>query len=270
MSTVQKAIILAAGRSKRLGELTRSLPKCLLPVGESTIIDLQISPLRKNGITDIVLVTGFCEDKIKAHCGGSVDYVSNEVFERTNSIYSLWLGLKHIGAGGVVILNADVLFHPDILFRLLQSPYPDALAVSLGEKLGAEEMKVQVNGERIVDISKTMDMRVAAGENVGVVKFSADGRAVLAGMVDRLVSDGVVNAWAPLAFQKICSYHSLHYVSTGGLPWVEIDFPEDLEYARSHIYPRIAAETAENVFLQQEREVLSGDRVFYKQKTGRS
>ena len=87
-----------------------------------------------------------------------------------------------------------------------------------------------------------MDTNTADGENVGIVKFSAGGLNVLFEMLDNLIKDGVVNAWAPLAFQKICSSHNLHAVSTQGLPWIEIDFPEDLEKARHEIYPRIKSE----------------------------
>ncbi len=233
-----KAVILAAGKSKRLGRLTENIPKCLLSLGSKTILEHQVETLQKCGIDDITIVTGFCEKMIKQHCDGSFRYVSNPEFETTNSIYSLWLALKNVHRGSV-ILNSDVVFHPDILANLLNSPHPDALTVSFQEEMGEEEMKVQVKEGRIVDISKAMDLKVADGENVGIVKFSDRGIRVLYKMLDDLVLDSVVNAWAPLAFQKICSFYNLYAVSTKGLPWTEIDFPEDLERARREIYPHI-------------------------------
>ena len=233
---ISKAIILAAGRSKRLGSLTADKPKCLLTVGDSTILTHQIKNLNACGIDDITIVTGFCGEMIKKSCGSFFRYVANPEFDKTNSIYSLWLGLKNI-KDGIVVLNSDVLFHPGILENLLNSPQPDTLAICFHDSLGDEEMKVQVKNGRIVDISKAMDLNVADGENVGIVKFSAGGLKVLFEMLDNLIRDGVVNAWAPLAFQKICSSHNLHAVSTQGLPWIEIDFPEDLERARREIYP---------------------------------
>ena len=74
---------------------------------------------------------------------------------------------------------------------------------------------------------------------MGIVKFSPQGARVLFDKIEELVSGGTVNAWLPLAFQKICSHYNLFAVSTDGLPWTEIDFPEDLEKARKEIYPRI-------------------------------
>jgi L-glutamine-phosphate cytidylyltransferase len=235
-----KAIILAAGSSKRLGKLTEHTPKCLLSLGDKTILQHQLENLRGNGLSDIVLVTGFCEEMIKQASGSSCRYISNPLFATTNSIYSLWLAREE-AREGFVVLNSDVVFHPQLLTELLDSPFPDALAISYHGSLGEEEMKVTVQDERICDISKEISPENAQGENVGIVKFSPQGARILFDKIDELVCQGVVNAWLPLAFQKICAYHSLFAVSTGGLPWIEIDFPEDLEKARSEIYPRIRA-----------------------------
>jgi len=235
-----RAIILAAGRSKRLGQLTGALPKCLLSLGGTTILDHQIDNLRCNGISDITIVTGFCEQQIREACGDSCRYIRNPVFDKTNSIYSLWLGLQD-RPERIVVLNSDVVFHPDILARLLGSPHRDALAISFQDGMGEEEMKVRVRQDRIRDIRKDMAPETADGENVGLVKFSGEGCRMLCDIVSGLVDQGTVNAWAPLAFRNLCLQRDLFAVSTGGLPWIEIDFPEDLTRAREEIYPRIRA-----------------------------
>jgi choline kinase len=233
-----RAIILAAGRSKRLGALTEQSPKCLLKLNDATIIDHQIANLKANGITDISIVIGFCDNIVRAHCGPGFGYILNPIFDTTNSIYSLWLALTEV-PGPCVVMNSDVVFHPDILKNLLTSPHPDALTVSFQRGLGDEEMKVKVQGDRIMDICKDMNPADADGENVGVLKFSETGSRVLFAKAGELVGRGVVNAWAPRAFQELCSFYPLYAVSTAGLPWIEIDFPEDLERAKTEIYPRI-------------------------------
>lgn len=236
---ITQAIILAAGRSRRLGALTEQTPKCLLELHGRSILDLQIARLRACGIQQVTIVTGFCDELVRSRFGSQLRYVLNPVFDSTNSIYSLWLALKEV-SGPVVVMNSDVVFHAEILAGLLASAYPDALAVSLHSGMGEEEMKVKLQGDRIVDIRKDMNPAEADGENVGLLKFSAAGSRVLFAKADELVARGVVNAWAPLALREICSSHPLHGVSTQGLPWIEVDFPEDLEKARTEIYPRIA------------------------------
>lgn len=233
-----KAIILAAGASRRMISLTANLPKCLLKIGEKSIIEHQIASLCQYGLDEIVVVTGFCEDKIRAICGDKVRYISNPRFAETNSIYSLWL-VKGEAQEGFVVLNSDVLFHPLILGKLLASPYPDALTMSKQESMGEEEMKVKVNSDRVVDMNKEIPPHQADGENVGIVKFSPNGAKVLFEKMDELISQGMVNKWAPFAFQQIASYHHLYAVDIGDLPWVEIDFVEDYERAKEVIFPRI-------------------------------
>ena len=233
-----KAIILAAGESKRMLSLSADLPKCLLAIGEKSIIEHQIASLYHYGLDEIVIVTGFCEDKIKETCGEKINYISNHRFAETNSIYSLWLAKEEVNEG-FVVFNSDVLFHPLVLGKLLESPYPDALAMSRQEDMGDEEMKVRVNSDRVIDISKEIPPHLADGENVGIVKFSPPGAKVLFEKMDELISQGMVNRWAPFAFQKIVSYHQLYAVDIGSLPWIEIDFVEDYERAKEVIYPRI-------------------------------
>lgn len=233
-----KAIILAAGASRRMVSLTTNLPKCLLKIGEKSIIEHQIASLYHYGLNEIVIVTGFYEDKIKTTCGNKIHYISNHRFAETNSIYSLWLTKEEIQEG-FVVLNSDVLFHPLILRKLLESPYPDALTMSRQEDMGEEEMKVRVNADRVVDMSKEIPLHQAEGENVGIVKFSPEGAKVLFEKLDELISQGAVNKWVPFAFQQIASYHSLYAVDIGDLPWIEIDFVEDYERAKEVIYPQI-------------------------------
>jgi choline kinase len=100
-------------------------------------------------------------------------------------------------------------------------------------------MKVKVRGGQLVDISKVMDPSEADGENVGIVKFGADGAAVLAKELDKLIADGAKRSWAPRAFLEFTRTRPLHAVSTRGFPWIEIDFPDDLRRAQEEILPQI-------------------------------
>ncbi len=235
-----RAIILAAGKGLRL-QLTDAEPaKCLLKVGRTTLLDRQIRYLRAAGIEEIAVVVGFEAERIRRACGSQVKYVENTKFAETNSMYSLWLA-QDFFAGGFVVLNADVLFHPQMLKDLLTARHDDAILVSYknGTKYGAEEMKVKVRGGHLLDISKTMDPDEADGENVGIVKFGATGSSMLAGELESLVRNGELRAWAPRAFLEFTKKRPLTVVGTRGYPWTEIDFPEDLQRARDEILPEL-------------------------------
>ncbi len=238
-----KAIILAAGKGTRLDGAAVK-PKCLVEVGGLTLLQRQIETLRSLNVNEIVIVIGFGADSIRAECGSGISFVENTRFAETSSLYSLWLAREHL-ADGFVVLNSDVLFHPRMLADLLESDRDDALLISDTDPnpLGDEEMKVKVREQRVVAISKDMDPLEADGENVGIVKFSASGARLLVEYMNSLIESGAVKDWAPRAFLEFARRHPLHALSTRGLPWIEIDFPEDYQRAVNEVFPRIESQT---------------------------
>jgi choline kinase len=238
-----KAIILAAGQGTRLNG-GGVKPKCLFEIAGQRLLDRQLSALTEAGINEIVVVVGFDADNIRRHCPPNTSFVVNTRFADSSSLYSLWLAREHLTAG-FVVLNCDVLFHPHLLDKLLSSPFADALLIDFVDKrrnhFGDEEMKVKVSNGLIIDITKDMDPQDADGENVGIVKFSAQGAKRLIEQMDKLIARGCAWDWAPRAFREYAACYPLHAISTGDYPWIEIDFPEDYQRAQQDIGPRIDA-----------------------------
>jgi len=232
-----KAVILAAGAAKRLLPLTREIPKCMLRVGPCSIIEHQLAALESRGVGPVVVVTGHGGEQLRELLGDRVDCVHNSRYAETNSIYSLWMARELVGEG-FVLLNGDVLLDARLLGRLLDSPHPDALLVDFRDDLSDPElMRVRVDGSRLVEISKQIPPDQAHGENVGVLKFGEAGARRLFAEADRLIGQGIVNRWAPYVYNVMAPDYPLHTVAVDGLPWVEIDFAEDLERARVEVLP---------------------------------
>ena len=236
-----RGIILAAGGGKRLTGTGES-PKCLTELGGMSLIERQIRVLRANGIADVAIVVGCEADRVRRACGHGITYIENVRYAQTNSLYSLWMA-RPLLYQGFVVLNCDVLFHPTLLTDLLSSRHENALLLGYREvsqpPYGEEEMKVRVRGGRVVEMSKRMDPAEADGENLGIVKFGAAGAAVLIRVMDDLIGKGRLRDWAPAAFSAFAQQQPLHAVGTRGLPWIEIDFPEDYERAVAEILPAI-------------------------------
>src|SRR5262245_21241000 len=141
-----KAVILTAGRGGRLGAVLGNRPKGLLTAGECTLIERQIRTLRACGVESIVVVAGYRAADIRRASGRGVEIVHNLRFAATNSLYSLWLA-RDLLSDGFIVMNGDVLFHPQLLRDLLSSRYEDAVLVcprGSGPAYGDEEMKVTV------------------------------------------------------------------------------------------------------------------------------
>jgi L-glutamine-phosphate cytidylyltransferase len=239
-----KGIILAAGKGLRLNGKTGNTPKCLMEMGTGTLLERQIHLLRASGITEIVVVVGYQAERVRQSCDSQIRFVENPCFEQTNSLFSLWLA-RDLLFDGFVVLNSDVLFHPQLLADLIASPYEDALLLARADHLSAtlsdEEMKVRVEGGRVVDISKTIRPQDADGENVGIVKFGPEGARLLIREMNALIAGGCYRDWAPRAFCQFTARRPLYAIETRGYPWIEIDFPEDYQRAVNEILPLISA-----------------------------
>ena len=236
-------VILAAGKGARLNGTIGDKPKCLLRVGGRTLLERQIDALEAAGIRDIVVVVGCQADAVMRACGHRVSYVENSRFAQTNSLYSLWLARPMLG-DGFVVMNCDVLFHPQLLEDLLTARHEDALLVSFDDgPLGDEEMKIKLRCGRVIEIAKTLDPADADAENVGLVKFGAAGARRLVQLLDQRVAAGGLRDWAPRAFGDFAREHPLYAIGTRGFPWTEIDFPEDYERAVNEILPAIEGRT---------------------------
>ena len=235
-------VILAAGCGTRLAGSDIVRPKCLAPFDGTALIELQMEALRACGVEEIVVVVGFEADHVRRRCPGAVRFIENPRFAETNSLYSLWLS-RGMLAHGFVVLNCDVLFHPDMLMDLLTARHPDALLVSYPASgdapFGDEEMKVKVRAGRVVDIRKDLPAGEVDGENVGIVKFSASGAARLVRILDQFVGAGAVRDWAPRAFREFAREAALYAIGTRGLPWIEIDTPADYRRATGQVFPAI-------------------------------
>jgi len=239
-----RGVILAAGKGARLNAIVGDKPKCLLRLGAKTLIERQTEALRRVGIDDVVIIVGCQADRVKRTCGGNITYVENPRYQRTNSLYSLWLA-RPLLLDGFLVMNCDVLFHPQLLTDLLTSRHEDALLIGYSDgPLGDEEMKIKTRRGRVTKIAKTLPASEADGENVGMAKFGAAGAKLLARFLEQRVAAGGLRDWLPRAFAEFAGVRPLYVIGTRGYPWTEIDFPKDYEHAVRDVLPAIEHDIA--------------------------
>lgn len=238
-----KAVILAAGVGKRLWPVTQHRPKCLIEIGGQSLLYRYLESLSSLGIQRADIVVGYKQEMIRAAVeaksfGLRVNFLVNEQFHR-GSISSLWIARTALDTD-VVIMDADVLFHREILRRLVESPYPNALLMDDSVKQTGEECMVVAEGGRVIALTKKMPARYdLAGEGVGFLKVRhADTPHVVASLrtfVDR-------EAWQMEYEDALIDFFrevKVGYEVIGGLPWTEIDFPEDVEKAERDVLPKL-------------------------------
>ena len=178
----------------------------------------------------IAVITGYRSDDVRRVSGPSVEFVHNPHYAVTNSLYSLWLARDPLREG-FVGLNCDVVFHRQLLTDLVTGRYEDALLVAFRGRNEPysdkdKEMKLRVRNGRRTEISKSLRDGEADGESIGIAKFAATGVGLLVEV--------------PSTFAGFCQRRRLPVVDHRGLPWIEIDSPNDYWRACTHIAPVLA------------------------------
>ena len=233
-------VILAAGMAKRLRPLTDTKPKCLLKVGEHTLLERTVDAMRQAGIQEFLVVTGYRGEMIRSFLEGyartskvSFTFLDNTDYEHNNNIYSLWMACQKVRGNEFLLMDSDILCDPAAVVRIAQEQ-TSALAVNRHE-LGEEEMKVVVDADnRITEISKTCRPEDAMGESVGIEKITADYCEALARELDQMIlQEGLIDIFYERAFERLIPQgHTFKVVDTTHYFSYELDTPEEFQRAQ--------------------------------------
>lgn len=236
-------VILAAGMAKRLRPLTDTKPKCLLKVGERTLLERTVDAMAAAGISEFVVITGYRADQIRDFLDNlekpeslgkpSFTYLHNADYEHNNNIYSLWMAGQVVRGKEFLLMDSDILCDPAAVLRIA-SEKEAALAVNRHE-LGEEEMKVVVDDQmHITEISKTCRPEDAMGESVGIEKMTVAYSEALFHELDQMIlKEGLIDIFYERAFERLIPQgHTFRVIDTTNYFSYELDTPEDFHRAQ--------------------------------------
>ncbi|CAN2042220.1 L-glutamine-phosphate cytidylyltransferase [Candidatus Magnetomoraceae bacterium gMMP-15] len=232
MKAKLQAVILAAGKGNRLAGIIGDKPKCMALIGKKTIIERQIKALQSIGVKNIYVVVGYKKDMLAdfiKHRFNNIKFIENPIYDRTNTIYSLYLAIPFL-TKDFFYLNGDVLFKKSLLEKLLAEK-KTGMAVEYKE-CGDEEVKVKLNGRRIISISKTVSLTESSGEFIGVALFRENvNKLFLKSLKHEVEENCITRDYFERAIDKIIERIELLSVDITGEPVIEIDFPDDFKQA---------------------------------------
>ena len=130
-----QAIILAAGMGKRLKQLTNNNTKCMVKVNGVTMIERMLSQLDKLNLSNITVVVGYKGKELQEYISTlniktKINYVENEIYDKTNNIYSLYLARHCLLQEDTLLLESDLIFEDFVLEKIVNDPYPSLALVA--------------------------------------------------------------------------------------------------------------------------------------------
>ena len=195
-----RAIILAAGRGKRLGPLGDGRPKCLVELSGKPLLDRQVAALRGGGVSEIGIVRGYRADMIQLP---GVMYFENPRWSETNMVSSLCAAAQWLRSGPVIVSYADIFFRRELVRELVESQDDLAIAYDrnwrmlwtrrFAQPLSDAETFRADSGGRLVEIGgKAKAVEEIKGQYMGLLRIApAAWRAIeqLLGRLDQQARD---------------------------------------------------------------------------------
>jgi choline kinase len=237
------AVLLAAGVGKRLLGFSKGRPKCLIEIGGKSLLLRLLEGLAAAGVPEAVIVIGFGEDDVRGSIGAGpggirVRYLSNARY-REGAILSLWTAREALD-GPVLVMDADVLCGRDLIARLVRSPHRNCFLLDAGVEVTGEEQMLLVDGGRVRNIVRGgAPGYELAGESIGFLKLSAGGARVLRELLEIRVAAGHTGIEHEEVYPELLDRIEVGFERVDGMPWTEIDFPEDVVRAERDVLPRI-------------------------------
>ncbi|HEY5623573.1 MAG TPA: phosphocholine cytidylyltransferase family protein, partial [Gammaproteobacteria bacterium] len=218
--------------------------------GGKSLLQRHLENLQQMGVTEVAITVGYAAELIEHALPASTGDLDLELIRNPDyelgSMVSLWCARDIMTLGEpVLLMDADVLYSPSILKTLVQSRHASCLLIDRDFEPGDEPVKVPVRDGIPLDFGKTISTNAepdTVGESVGFFRFSPSMARQVTERTEHYIRAGKKGAPHEEAIRDlVLSYKGERFgvEDITGQPWIEIDFPEDVERARDRILPAI-------------------------------
>ena len=217
-----KAIILAGGRGKRLRPITDKIPKPLIPINNKPLIERTINYLKKYGITELIISSGYKSDLIEKFLKKKKNFGCEIIFSTEKTPLgtggAIKKALKHVDEESFLVLNGDIVTNID-LKKILKKP--NTIATNeLKTKFGTMDIK----NNKILKFNEKKDV-TNVWMNPGIYHLSKDTEKL---MPKKGSLEGIV-------FPKMARNKTLETVKFKNTLWFSIDSHKDIEECSKEI-----------------------------------
>jgi len=213
------------------------MAKCCLPLHGISMLEWQLSQIAKCDIDEVVVVTGFANEMVDAIVdrfeGIKVRTLHNPMYAHTDNLGTCWEARFEMG-GPFVLMNGDTLFEAAILQRLLANDksYPITLVTDSKPHFDLDDMKIITDGDRLLKVSKQLDISLVSGESIGLMVFNQAGANAFTEKLEEMMDKAdALKLWYLSAIDQLASAGIAGICPVQGLSWCEVDDATDFAAA---------------------------------------
>lgn len=241
-----QALMLAAGMGKRLGKYTAGNTKCMLNVDGKTLLERAIEALLDAKVNKLVLVVGYKGENVKKYileeCTNprikdmEITFIDNDIYDKTNNIYSLYLAKDELAKDDTILLESDLIYDYKLIKRLVKNEEKNLVTVAKYKQwMDGTVIKVD-NDNNILEFieKKNFDFKDIDKyyKTVNIYKFDKEflNRAFIPFLEAYIKAYGE-NEYYELVLKIIAhlSRSSLKALDVSDIKWYEIDDSQDLD-----------------------------------------
>ena len=226
-----KALILNSGLGSRMGEETKTHPKCMTKItAKDTIVSRQLKQLYAMGVKEVVMTTGAFDEVLQSYCNSlnipiSITFIKNPVFKDTNYIYSIYCAKDYLD-DDIVLMHGDLVFDNEVLLQVLINNN-SCMTVSSTTELPEKDFKAVINNGSIEKIGiEFFDNALAAQP---LYKLNKKDWSIWLDEIIKFCESDNRKCYAENAFNKVSDKCDIRALDVENKLCSEIDNLEDLE-----------------------------------------
>jgi len=263
-----KALILNSGLGSRMGELTKTQPKCMTALsGKETILSRQLRQLSEAGIEEVVITTGAFDGELVRYAESlelplRLTFVKNPAYETTNYIYSIYCAREYLNDGDILLMHGDLVMENSALDAVL-SAAESVVAVSRDLPLPEKDFKAVVRGGYVLAVGVEFFDEAVAAQPLYFLRAAA-WQVWLSRIIDFCENDRR-NCYAEAALNEVTDKCRLRPLDLGKMLCREVDNPADLAV----VSDRLSEAERRTVYLSFSTDILHGGHIALLNKAGR-
>lgn len=227
-----KALILNSGLGSRMGEITKTHPKCMTEIpGNETILSRQLRLLEEVGVKDVVITTGYYDQVLVDYVNSlgrklNVKFVKNPIYDKTNYIYSIYCAKEDLVDEEIILMHGDLVFEKSVLEDIMNNE-KSCMKVSSTLPLPEKDFKSVIINGHITAVG--VEFFDNAMESQALYKLTKETWMQWLNKMVEFVEADKVKCYAETAFNEISDYCMIYPYDVKDRLCSEIDNPVDYE-----------------------------------------